>query len=52
MSSRKGGQYSTTIREEVKAELQISAKATPEPERPPVEAACHPLPFPRFGRPS
>ena len=28
-STRNGGQYSTTIRDEVKAELQIVAKASP-----------------------
>ena len=30
-STRNGGQYSTTIRDEVKAELQIMAKAIPAP---------------------
>ena len=29
VSTRNGGQYSTTIRDEVKAELQIVAKARP-----------------------
>ena len=37
-STRNGGQYSTTIRDEVKAELQIVANARPSAERPPVEA--------------
>ena len=30
-STRNGGQYSTTIRDEVKAELQIVANASPSP---------------------
>ena len=39
VSTRNGGQYSTTIRDEVKAELQIVAKASPSPSAAPVEPA-------------
>ena len=52
VSSRKGGQYSTTIREEVKAELQISAKATPSPSARQSRPRAILSPVLRFGCPS
>ena len=44
VSTRNSGRFSTTIRDEVKAELQIVAKARPSPECPPVESRAAPQP--------